>query len=220
MNCTRVRRLMPLYVGGDLDAEKARAVFEHLRSCAGCAAAEAAVDSNRRMVRTLEPPDFEDEYYDGIRRSVLDEIAARHTAPQGVLALLFGRRRRFVFATMAAVLVSSMTLTVMRREPVAEVQIRPSTNASPPVAPPPTKTLPQAGESAKTAGPRVSRKHPPRPRKRVPPVTLETVRDPALATDAGESWPEMQRIELQTSDPNIRIIWFAPKQEGAHLGRS
>jgi hypothetical protein len=27
--------------------------------------------------------------------------------------------------------------------------------------------------------------------------------------------PEMLRIELQTADPNIRIIWFAPKPDAA-----
>jgi hypothetical protein len=27
-----------------------------------------------------------------------------------------------------------------------------------------------------------------------------------------DDMPEMLRIEIQTSDPNIRIIWFAPKE--------
>jgi hypothetical protein len=30
------------------------------------------------------------------------------------------------------------------------------------------------------------------------------------------SSPAMLRIELQTSDPNIRIIWFAPKETDSH----
>src|SRR5262245_35521166 len=98
MNCMGVRRLLPLYIGGDLDVGKARAIFEHLRSCAECAAAESEADSNRQLVRSLEPPDFEDEFYDGIRRSVLNEIAARPSTSRGVLAFLFGRRRRFVLA--------------------------------------------------------------------------------------------------------------------------
>jgi hypothetical protein len=33
----------------------------------------------------------------------------------------------------------------------------------------------------------------------------------ALPRSVDES-PEMLRIEIQTSDPNIRIIWFAPKE--------
>jgi hypothetical protein len=220
MNCTRIRRLLPLYVGGDLDAGKARTVFEHLRSCEGCTAAEAAIDSNRQMVRSLEPPDFEDEFYDAIRRSVLDELAERPAASRGMLAVLFGRRRRFVFATLAAVLVSSMTLTIIRREPVVDIRSRPPVDASNEVQPPPIEDPnppPTGDESAKVVGTLRPRRH---YKKRVPPVTPEAPHDPALATSADEAWPEMQRIEMQTSDPNIRIIWFAPKQEGAGLGRS
>jgi hypothetical protein len=33
-----------------------------------------------------------------------------------------------------------------------------------------------------------------------------------LLPSSGDDSPEMLRIEIQTSDPNIRIIWFAPKE--------
>jgi hypothetical protein len=29
--------------------------------------------------------------------------------------------------------------------------------------------------------------------------------------------PEILRIELQTADPNIRIIWFAPKEPNSTI---
>jgi len=31
--------------------------------------------------------------------------------------------------------------------------------------------------------------------------------------------PEMLRIEIQTSDPSIRIIWFAPKETDSQQSR-
>ena len=33
------------------------------------------------------------------------------------------------------------------------------------------------------------------------------------------SQPELMRIEIQTSDPGIRIIWFAPKVTDSKTGR-
>ena len=33
--------------------------------------------------------------------------------------------------------------------------------------------------------------------------------------DGTAAQPEVSRIEIQTSDPNIRIIWLSPKIEAA-----
>lgn len=40
---------------------------------------------------------------------------------------------------------------------------------------------------------------------------IEPTTDPARTADVAKAEPEMLRIEFQTADPNIRIIWFAPK---------
>jgi hypothetical protein len=41
----------------------------------------------------------------------------------------------------------------------------------------------------------------------------------AAQTDSG-AMPEALRIEIQTADPNIRIIWFAPKETTAPAARA
>jgi hypothetical protein len=125
------------------------------------------------------------------------------------------------------VLVSSVTLTAVRREREVAPPIvdRVEEEApTPPFGVPPTPTEPEPPG----AGPsRAAR----RPVARKPTRTAIAPGDPApanheapagapLQADAAGTEPEMQKIEMQTSDPNIRIIWFAPKQEGAGLGRS
>jgi hypothetical protein len=231
MTCAKTRALLPLYVGSDLGPAKMRAVFEHIRACPQCAVAEAELDASRRMLRRYDPPDFEDDFYDGIRRAVLAKIGAPPPRAHGVLAMLAGRRRRFVLATAAAVLVSSMTVTVTRRAPHAEPALQASTVAEDrgEAAPPePDLEAPTVAER-----PRTRPKRKPGPRRTSPvaraatPVSppwtetpFENASDPALATSVDEPAPETQKIEMHTSDPNIRIIWFAPKQEGAGLGKS
>jgi hypothetical protein len=37
----------------------------------------------------------------------------------------------------------------------------------------------------------------------------------SIGGDATDAAPEVSRIEIQTSDPNIRIIWLSPKPEDA-----
>jgi len=214
MRCARVRRLLPLYVGGDLDAKRARAIFEHTRSCEECAAADAAFDASRRLLSRHMPPDFDEEFFASIRRSVLEEIATP-ASTRSALAILFGRRRRFALATLAALLVSSVTLTVLRSEP-REVAERAPVAIVPPD--PGRDVAPPRFVEDTQRGPEV-RNHPARPK---PVVRRARARssEPPLAAQAAERPPEVQKIEIMTADPNIRIIWFAPKREGANLGAS
>ena len=44
----------------------------------------------------------------------------------------------------------------------------------------------------------------------------EPTKAPEPLPAASVAAPEMLRIEMQTADPNIRIIWFAPKLNGAN----
>lgn len=59
MRCSRVEKLLPLYVGDDLPERKARAVAEHLATCSRCqrsAAAYASAVQSLRDAGAVEPP--------------------------------------------------------------------------------------------------------------------------------------------------------------------
>jgi hypothetical protein len=210
MRCGRVRRLLPLYVGGDLGARDARAVFDHVRACADCAALDAAFDSSRSLLGEFSPPDFDEEFYAGIRRAVHAEIETKRERRHTALAALFGRRRRFALAALAAVLVSSVTLTALRREsrllddrPTIESAAAPETAEADTVLGGASSNAPVDQEQVAPHTPRAVR---PTVRvKRAAPRPSQP-----LVALADECEPAMQKIEIQTADPNIRIIWFAP----------
>lgn len=209
MRCGRVRRLLPLYVGGDLDARAARAVFDHVRACADCAALDAAFDSSRRLLGELAPPDFDEEFYAGIRRAVHAEIESKRARRHPALAALFGRRRRFALAALAAVLASSVTLTALRREPrlLDDRQTIESTAA------PETTELDPVPGGAIATGPIDGKPAPHPPRAARPTLRVKRAAprpSQPLVAIADECEPAMQKIEIQTADPSIRIIWFAP----------
>jgi hypothetical protein len=70
------------------------------------------------------------------------------------------------------------------------------------MAPEPTRPAPQLVVRERAKNPGVARR---RARRRSKPSAVRRATDTA----------EMLRIEYQTSDPNVRIIWFVPPPNGA-----
>lgn len=81
MNCEHVDQLLPLYIGGDLEEERASLVAAHLQSCTECACAADEYAGANQLLQRYEPPFFSDGVYAGIRRRVFEEIERKSQAP-------------------------------------------------------------------------------------------------------------------------------------------
>ncbi|HVF28398.1 MAG TPA: zf-HC2 domain-containing protein [Pyrinomonadaceae bacterium] len=263
MNCPTVTRLLPLHVGGDLAAEKERAVSHHLLSCDECRRVAGEYEESQQLLRTYEPPEFDAAFHEGVWRAVMQEVNNHHAVqlvPVSLVARLF--RMPPAYALPAALLFVACTLTffIYRPQPAFDQaqrekaidaksqSVSPSPNVprnEPLSAAELTGTPQHARAGAVVKSHRIKRTA--RPLSRTPhqealaeqstppemtaarnitaartndhnvPATVHTEalshpEDKGIeVADAGpvDAAPEMLRIELQTSDPNIRIIWLA-----------
>ncbi|MDQ1560223.1 MAG: hypothetical protein QOD32_3283 [Pyrinomonadaceae bacterium] len=113
MKCTRVEKLLPLYVAGDLAGRPAsRRIANHLTTCESCRGLAAEYDASRDLVRDAAtlPPDFDGAFYEELRRSVLAEIERerpRFVPPtRRRFASLFNAR--FAYAASLAFLIAAV----------------------------------------------------------------------------------------------------------------
>jgi hypothetical protein len=239
MNCRRVEKLIPLYVEGDLDSERADAVESHAGSCEGCTGLIAEYEESQRWLRSFAPPHFEEsEFYD-LKRGVLKQINEREARAPFLHRLAGGVARRLAFATVAALLVLAGSLAFYAYRQGANQDARPDDLAaddkgrqekrSPeiPLEKQP-RDLNQTAQVTRNLGRprnaargkrrvviarRVRHRKPPDNTGRESHVAKETkgeiTFDPAPAQ-------EVLRIEIQTSDPSIRIIWFSPRETNSN----
>jgi anti-sigma factor RsiW len=184
MNSHHVTELLPLWVGGDLTDRDALAVEAHLRQCAACrAVADSLGDSRQWLLGGTEAPYTAEERM-AFRNAVMTQIRAEagvRRAPR------FNRTSRPWLLAAAALLLAMGTHRLAKRPSPVEPPFTPTPVAG--VAPGelPLPRLPVRAEA---------RHRLLRPRRLVP---------EAPSPEA----PTFARLELQTSDPSIRIIWLA-----------
>ncbi len=177
---------LPLWVEGDLSAADLAVVESHLVECPTCREAAARLQISQAWLREALAAPFSATDERAWHHAVMAQIRVEATAkPTLRLAL----RRGLLAACAASLLIATF---IWRREPKGPVQF--SGFEVPPapktVAPPPDAQPIHAPREA----PRLTQ---PSPRK-------------ALAQNTGSPPPaEPARIEFQTADPNIRIIWLA-----------
>jgi hypothetical protein len=208
---------MPLYVEGDLDDEKSRAVAVHLyeEECPQCNALKDELGESRRWIRSCAAPDFDEAFFNDLRGSVLADIESNE-GRAGFFQLLRERSRwkPALAATIALMILAGAMLYIYSgrakndsSELVAEEEKKEENL---------TVTIP---EEKKPGKPGVRRKRT-RQTSAIIAETKKTI-EPSLESQfVSENFEEeramtpagMTRIEFQTADPTIRIIWFAPKE--------
>ena len=228
MNCRQVDNLLPLYAGHDLDEKSERAVAAHLESCEACRAVVSEYRETRNLLHGFNAPAITDEVYDQMRQAVWRTIEAESSDASLFAALGGWFRPRFIWAAVAAILsvVSSVALYSFANR--SAVQPRAVVSRSRPAVQPPMGAPQQPYIDRSAAGTSPQRQAD-APRRRKPdhlraPDRAITVAAyspdarvnrlesavPAVEESVGPAGDAEQslRMEIQTRNPNIRIIWF------------
>ena len=241
MNCKHVQELLPLYVGRDLEENYAQLVTAHMQSCAECTGSAAEFRETRQLLQQFAPPPFGEEVCAGIRQRVLHEIGREATAPglSRMLESLFRPRLRWAVATAVLLAVSVFAFYFIAkrranlmpnpthdRQQLAASRHTVDGPASPSLkeseALPPASTIKNKGSVQGSTHQSQRRKGPAAAADRTRPATVNNARsmtadannlaepDAVPALDPATSEKTL-RVEMQTRDPNIRIIWFTPQ---------
>lgn len=219
MNCRRVQDLIPLYVGGDLKESRASEVASHLDSCDVCRGVLDDFASSQQWARTASEPDFNGAFFDDLRASVFARIDSEKARPS-FFHLVKERilLRPALIATVALIVIAASVVLYIYSgktghdsdKSVAAREEKP--REEPTAAPPEKETIRK---------PRPHRPHKPdvanAPGSNPPAGQLVAENTNRTRIERKKEWTEnssegMTRIEFHTSDPNIRIIWFAPKE--------
>jgi hypothetical protein len=230
MNCKNVEPLLSLYAGRDLDEEHAQLIAAHLQSCTQCRLAAHEYAWASQLLQGYEPPRFGDEIYAGIREEVLNEIERESHARvrPGVFSQLFAAlvQPRMRWITAALLLAISVTALYLNRKPSRQLP-----NDQPIVVRTAEPNQPGSGtdvrsESRNESGGSSSFSN----KGKVRIGTTHRLITPKREANAGmlatnlarkldmtmkvdrrpqSSAPAPMRVEIQTSDRNIRIIWLS-----------
>lgn len=231
MNCRRVEKLLPLFVEADLRPALATRIASHLEWCGKCNWLADDYQESQGWLRASTPPEFDRALLDSVKNGALAQIAARNQRPSRWAAFAEHWNRRQVFALSAAALIIVATFViyvyqtrvkdVRRIESVEKAHDQmPPIDRSPDLGSAPKTALEASSPPKRSVSKRTrhslkgfARSGVPREREKLDvarsqaPIPPDAQR-PNLASDS----KEMLRIEIQTSDPLIRIIWFAPRE--------
>ena len=219
MNCKNVEPLLSLYVSRDLDEERSRLVAAHLQSCKECTLAADEYAEASQLLRRYDPPFFSDEVYSGIRRQVLNEIKRESHRPiwSDILSqLLIQPRMRWITAALLlAISVAALFLSHNHSHELPNqvaVQAGRGTDDQSETG---TSSLSNKEQGRVATTRRIIRK------RKANAVVVATNRsrqlDKTAKTDVSQpsSAPAPLRLEMQTSDRNIRIIWLSGQRPPA-----
>jgi DNA-binding XRE family transcriptional regulator len=240
MNCAYVEQLLPLYVGRDLEAERSMSVADHLQSCKRCAQAAGEYAQAKQLLQRFEAPSFSDAIYAGIRRQVLNEIERESHAPawstaisQFFASLAAPRMRWITAALVLALSVTALYFMTKRSNPIphrvniADDSTQKATDRG---ADAPAATT---HDKDANAGP-IKRRSQQRGKAIVrvahremllsrmaetkslsPPNNIPG--QPNVEPSQPSSAHAPLRVEIQTSDRNIRIIWLSNERHQSGL---
>ena len=205
LSCKHTIRMIPLYIAGDVAAPTGRELAQHLMACESCARLETEFRANNELLReACALPEWGREFYDDLRHTVLEQVARDGR----ITRRFFGYHWIYASVVVTTVISSGLALLLFIRSN-SEVSKGPGPIAA------------VTGASGMLPGP-LRRASPPRfapfrPRRHalpVRPASLPT--ETASRTDgpgpapATASTNTISRIEIQTSNPNIKIIWLNP----------
>lgn len=176
---------LPLWVEGDLGTAKQTEVDVHLAACPACRAEADRLQASQAWLREALASPFGTEDHAALQASVLAQLAepGLASAPRPLRW-----RRPALLAGLAALALLALPRFLAPSHPAATPgPPQPSMGAAPASSPPPVPA-------------RLSKQARARPRTRPHPVHPD---------QESSGSPAPARIEFQTADPTIRIIWLA-----------
>lgn len=236
MNCKHVQKLLPLYVGGDLEERREKLVTAHMQACAECAGSANEYRETRRLMERYAPPTFSEAVYTGIRQHVLREIERESTAPPLTQLVASWFQPRIIWAVATALLIAVSVLAFYfiadrKNDQQQWANIPGSVDATqqdehPKVRPQNdslgTPLRPDLNGAAGTPPALATRS----PKSRLSSIAQKVRHSSTAVPSAGDSSVDSTdlflstpttsektlRVEMQTKDPNIRIIWFVTEK--------
>lgn len=202
MNCPDFETDIALYVGDDLPAGRIPTVVDHLRDCAACRAFAGEMAECGELVHSLRAVEIAPARVDALQREVVARYIAHRDRPRWFSFFLQPRWATAAFAVIAlGVSVGWFVLSIRTVEDTARTfpvpsNVQTGNQSIPSISTNPPTVLPSRVPPSRRARPVVSKVSKPIPSK------SEAVAETARVA------PEPQRIEIQTADPNVRIIWF------------
>lgn len=242
MNCRRVEKLIPLYVEGDLESRSRERIASHLAWCGRCNWLADEFRESQSWLRATRPPEFDEAFLGSFKAEALQLIAETNAKPSLLASLIQQWSRRQVFALAGAMLIIVAVVVfyvyqagTSRRLHVAEETGTPENKVTLPTDSKPAPHSTRDTKLATGAGLKASQRSTlhggvnaragrPAPSRETTESRVSTQIsrlgrsgsgsfEPTVEPSGnGDDTPPMLRIEMQTGDPNIRIIWFAPKE--------
>lgn len=242
MNCKDFEYLIALYVEDDLHAREAAEVELHIASCPSCKRFAEEIQESQAALRIFSADDFDDAVLNELRRSVMNQISLGHGAA-GFWSRLFNRFRwqYAVATTLVAVLALSASLHLAGRLDSNQQMALKGKEPTKSVELPSQAVIEQKPERAQVKRPKRNRRAPSinsfenltaalgpsfennlsnpllSNTAPVPEVAPEPLPE-ELSVEAENDLPVEQgkiKVEIQTSNPNIRIIWLINKERPA-----
>lgn len=224
MNCIEVEKLLPLYVAGDAREGEALRVRAHLSSCTLCSQLAEEFRASQQRLRNFSVPEFGAEFYEELRGAVLTEINSREKSARPTL--LYRLRPQFTWrpalaASFALLLILAASLFLLhgpRQRSDAKLAALDKSMGEFGLS-----EMKEEGTRATVTDRAVPRNSIARSaRRKLPSREIEAFAPAndvnATASARTESRQEsatgqqaIARMEIRTSDPNIRIIWLARK---------
>jgi hypothetical protein len=211
MKCQVTQQLLPLYVEGDLPRRKSERVRLHLEGCPTCRGLGDEYRSSQKWLHTSSVPVVSGEKLERLRQTVWRRLEqAPRPSPlwlaieRGWMALRrWAGQPAVAVAAVGLVVLGSVTMTRVSGLGGARLGV-PTESQGEEVADDNAADLPDDPEILATATP-------------------EEMAEPSEMGEpepaAEESPASKMRIEIQTRDPNVRIIWFTPPAaEAAAVG--
>jgi len=230
MNCNRVEELLPLYVGHDLEEERTRLVTAHVHSCTECTRSAREYRETNQLLQQFGPPQFSEETYLAVRNGVLREIERQSntTTLLKFVSRFFQPRLMWVVSTAVLLAVCLFAYYFIANR-TNEQRFEQANGASQPdklkdletasgkdLKPALTGTAgtpPALGTGSRKSGftqtvwhSRRAGEAPPVP---VREATYSLIEPTSPTRNSSLPSDKTLRLEIQTTDRNIRIIWFS-----------
>jgi hypothetical protein len=199
-SCEAIHRLVPLYAEADLPARKQARVRQHLQGCQACTALLESYRTSQKWLRATGAPRTSGATLDQLRRAVWRRIDAQPPLSwtwrelERLWAGLRAWAARPSVAALAVVVVLMGSVALPRLSGLGGARIGPQAD-----------DLAGSDELAAGAGNLLLAQ-----------ADLDDDGEPVgelQSDDRAAAVDPTMRIEIQTRDPDVRIIWFSPPED-------